>query len=471
MFNTENLVVLAGLAVFAALLTLLAALKRKTKLGFTARTAIALVLGIGFGIALQAVFGAETAAGAGAAIKKWINLVGQLFTKCLQFVIVPLVVVSIINAIGKFTDSREGMRKAGMIIGFLLVTTAASAVITIIVVKVFNLNANLLIEFKESTSQPADIAATILNLVPNNLFGALSSNSVLPLVFASGLIGFAFLSIRKKEPEIGRRFAGFLQTAYSFVLTVIDFVIDFTPYGVLAIITVRTASGNGHVIAQLGLIIAASFVALAVIFIMHLVILAAGGVSPLVYLRKASPALLFAFSSRSSAATVPLTIQAERSLGVGEANANLSSALGTCIGQNGCAGVSTTMVAILVALVQGWNVWNPAFLVPLVIYVVIASIGTAGVGGGAINATLVVLSFLGLPVELVAILLSVDFIIDMGRTLVNVSDSIVAGYVTGKLEHDIDEAVLHDRITLEEAEKRGIIDSEQLGVVASGGAG
>ena len=73
MFNTENLVVLAGLAVFAALLTLLAALKRKTKLGFTARTAIALVLGIGLGIALQAVFGAETAAGAGAAIKKWIN--------------------------------------------------------------------------------------------------------------------------------------------------------------------------------------------------------------------------------------------------------------------------------------------------------------------------------------------------------------------------------------------------------------
>ena len=84
------------------------------------------------------------------------------------------------------------------------------------------------------------------------------------------------------------------------------------------------------------------------------------------------------------------------------------------------------------------------------------------VGGGAINATLVVLSFLGLPVELVAILLSVDFIIDMGRTLVNVSDSIVAGYVTGKLEHDIDEAVLHDEITLEEAEKRGIIGEEQL---------
>jgi L-cystine uptake protein TcyP (sodium:dicarboxylate symporter family) len=452
MFTVTNCWVVLGLAVFAGLLGLLAVLHGK--LGFTARVGIALVLGVAFGIALQLIFGAETPDGAGALIKKWINIAGSLFTKSLQLIIVPMMLVSIINAITKLTSSGEGFKKAGRIISFLLVTTAISTVFTIIVVRIFNLSADYLIEYTASTSNPADVAATILNLIPNNLFAAFSSNSVLPVVFAAALIGFAYLAVKKEAPELGARFEAFLETAYALVLKMVHFVIKFTPYGVLAIIAVRVASGSLQFIIQLGLVIAASFVAMLVIFMMHLVIAAAGGISPLMYLKKTAPALLFAFSSRSSAATVPLTIQAQRSLGVGEANANLAAALGTCIGQNGCAGLTPPMVAILVGLVQGWNVWSPAFLVPLVLYVVIASIGTAGVGGGAINVSLLVLSLMGLPVELVAILISVDFIIDMGRTLINVSDSILSGFVAGKLEHEINKDILHDRISLEELEKQ-----------------
>jgi L-cystine uptake protein TcyP (sodium:dicarboxylate symporter family) len=438
--------VVVGLAVFAGLLGVLAALRGK--LGFTARVGIALVIGVGFGVVLQLIFGAGTPDGAGASIKKWINIVGSLFTKSLQLIVVPLVLVSIINAITKLTGSSEGFKKAGRIVAFLLITTTVSAVFTIIVVRAFNLSADHLIAYTESNSKPADVAATILNLVPNNLFAALSSNSVLPVVFIAALLGFAYLAVKKNAPVPGARFEAFLETAYALVLKVVHFVIGFTPYGVLAIITVRIASGSWQFVAQLGLVIAASFVTMLGIFTMHLVIAAAGGIAPLVYLRKTAPALLFAFSSRSSAATVPLTIQAQRSLGVGEANANLAAALGTCIGQNGCAGLTPPMVAILVGLVQGWNVWSPAFLVPLVLYVVIASIGTAGVGGGAMNVMLLVLSLLGLPIELVAILMSIDFIIDMGRTLINVSDSILAGFVAGRWEHEIDEEALHDQTTL-----------------------
>jgi L-cystine uptake protein TcyP (sodium:dicarboxylate symporter family) len=452
MFTVTNWWVVLGLAVFAGLLGLLTVLRGK--LGFTARVGLALALGVVFGIVLQLIFGAETPDGAGALIKKWINIVGSLFTKSLQLIVVPLVLVSIINAITKLTSSGEGFRKAGRIIAFLLVTTVVSTIFTIIVVRIFNLSADHLIGYTPSTSTPTDVAATILNLVPNNLFAAFSSNSVLPVVFAAGLIGFAYLAVKKENPEMGARFEAFLKTAYALVLKMVHFIIKFTPYGVLAIITVRVASGSAQFIIQLGLVIAASFVAMLAIFTLHLGIAAVGGISPLLYLKKTAAPLLFAFSSRSSAATVPLTVQAQRSLGVGEANANLAAALGTCIGQNGCAGMSPPMVAILVGLVQGWNVWSPAFLVPLVLYVVIASIGTAGVGGGAINVSLLVLSLVGLPVELVAILISVDFIIDMGRTLINVSDSILSGFVAGKLEHEINEDILYDRISLEELEKQ-----------------
>ncbi|MDR3113889.1 MAG: cation:dicarboxylase symporter family transporter [Treponema sp.] len=450
MFTVETLWVLVALLVFSALLGFLVLLKEKWQAGFTTMTVIALVIGAAFGIALQLIFGAETSSGAGAETKKWINIVAQLFTKSLQMVVVPLVFVSIVNAVSKLGNSREGIRKAAKIIGFLLITTAISTVFAIIVTKLFNLNADDLIEFKESSSKIPDVPSTILNLVPNNMFAALTSNSVLPVVFVAALTGFMYLSVKESQPKLGQHFETFLEIAYAFVLKAVHFVINFTPYGVLAIISVRAASGSGAFIAQLGLIIAASYVIMAAIFVLHVIIAAGGGISPITYIRKASPALLFAFSSRSSAATLPLTIEAQRSLGVGEANANLASALGTCIGQNGCAGAYPPMLAILVGLVQGWDVWSITFLAPLVIYVIIASIGTAGVGGGATNVSLLVLSLLGLPVELVAILISVDFIIDMGRTLINVSDSILAGYVTGKLENEIAKDLLNDKITLDQ---------------------
>ena len=107
MFSVETLWVLVTLFVFAALLGFLALLKRKWNVGFTVRTVAALVIGAAFGIALQIIFGAETSAGVGAESKKWINIVGQLFIKSLQMVIVPLVFISIVNAVSKLGNSRE----------------------------------------------------------------------------------------------------------------------------------------------------------------------------------------------------------------------------------------------------------------------------------------------------------------------------------------------------------------------------
>jgi L-cystine uptake protein TcyP (sodium:dicarboxylate symporter family) len=193
---------------------------------------------------------------------------------------------------------------------------------------------------------------------------------------------------------------------------------------------------------------------MAIVFALHIATLWATGVNPVRLFKKTGAALLFAFTSRSSAATLPITIEGIRKLGVSEANSNLAGSFGTCIGQNACAGIYPVTVAILVGLVQGWNVWSAGFLIPLVIYAVIASIGTAGVGGGATNVTLMVLGLIGLPIELVAILISVDFLIDMGRTAVNVSDGILAGYITGKIEGEINKDLLYDRITLEEVKEQ-----------------
>ncbi|MDR3302171.1 MAG: cation:dicarboxylase symporter family transporter [Spirochaetaceae bacterium] len=439
MFTFQNLQIIIALVVFALLIWALAALRRKLNAGFSAVVAIALVAGIAYGIVVQALFGVPLSDGSGvsAGIREWVNLIGVGFIHVLQLVIVPLVTVSIITAITKTTGSAQGARKTGKIIGVLLATTVISAVLSIIVTAVFGLSADKLIEYSASSRQPASVSGAILDLIPSNLFAALAGGSVLPVVFIAALIGMAYISVKKIAPDSALKFESFLHTAYEFVMKVVEFVIDFTPYGVLAIMSSRIIAGNWQVVAQLGIITGGIFAALILVFISHLVIFALFGLNPIRFVKTSSAALLFAFSSRSSAATMPLTIKAQTALGVSEANANLAASLGTCVGQNGCAGVFVTMLAILVGLVQGWNVWSAAFLIPLVLYVVIGSIGTAGVGGGATNVSLFVLSLMGLPIELVAVLIAVDFIVDMGRTALNVSDSILAGYVAGKWEHEI----------------------------------
>jgi L-cystine uptake protein TcyP (sodium:dicarboxylate symporter family) len=227
-------------------------------------------------------------------------------------------------------------------------------------------------------------------------------------------------------------------------MEVVYVVIGFTPYGVLGMVTVRAAEGDVTSLLNLGLIVAAAFTAMAMIFIMHMAICIVIGVNPVTYLRKTSAPLIFAFSSRSSSATLPMTIKAMESLGVTEATANLAGTLGTCMGQNACSGVQPALLVILTAKSLGRNAWDFQFLIQLVLFTIIASIGTAGVGGGATNVSIMVLSMFGFGPDLVAVLLSVDFIIDMGRTLINVNDSIVAGLFASRVEKTLDVTVLHD---------------------------
>jgi L-cystine uptake protein TcyP (sodium:dicarboxylate symporter family) len=446
----EILWIILSLAVFVGLIVFLFFLGKRVKLNFTLRVLIALGLGLVYGIALQLIFGqainSEEYTNTGGQIAQWVNIVGSGFTRALQFAIVPLVFISIISAISRLNKPGQGFKKAAWIIGFLLITTAISAIITIFIVKAFNLSADNLIEYQPIPEEPQkDIASIILDLIPINIFSALANNSVLPIVLIAILIAVIYLNIKKTNTVVAAKFESFLDTAYTFVMYIVDYIIRFTPYGVLAIISMRAATAGWEFVLQLGYIVTVSYIAMLIVFILHLAIMWIAGVNPIRYLKKTGATLLFAFSSRSSSATLPLTIKAQQSLGVSQGNANLAGSFGTCIGQNACAGVYPVTIGLLVGLVQGMNVWSLSFIIPLILFAVLASIGTAGIGGGATNVSLMVLGLMGLPLDLVGILISVDFLIDMGRTAVNVNDGIVAGFVIGKFEKDIDKDVLFDR--------------------------
>ena len=140
-----------------------------------------------------------------------------------------------------------------------------------------------------------------------------------------------------------------------------------------------------------------------------------------------------------------MNIETQRhALGVDSATANFAASFGMSIGQNGCAGIYPAMLATIIAPTVGINVFSPEFVVMLVAVIVVSSFGIAGVGGGATFASLIVLGTLGLPIEIVGILASVEPLIDMGRTALNVSDSMVAGITSSHVNGGFNRDVFND---------------------------
>lgn len=230
-----------------------------------------------------------------------------------------------------------------------------------------------------------------------------------------------------------------MQTLNNIIMKVVAFVMKLTPFGVLALMARFMASSDLEAFSQLGQFLIASYIAIIIMLLVHTVILIIFGYNPIKYYSKAFATLAFAFSSRTSAGTLPLTVSTLKdAMGISEGVSNLSASLAVTIGQNGCAGIYPAMVVTMIAPTLGINVLEPAFLIKVIIIIAIGSFGIAGVGGGATNAALITLSALNFPVGLVAVLLGIEPIIDMGRTMLNVNDGMITAAVTGKICKEVD---------------------------------
>jgi uncharacterized protein len=437
-----------------ALIGLLAYMQIK-HFSFAKRVFAGLGLGIIYGGIIQYSYGAGNDV-----IKNsvdWFNLVGTGYIRLLQMIIIPLILVSIISGIINLQNGKSLGKISGFTIGTLLSTVAIASCVGIAVALLFGLNASEIIAGKAEqvrgdlfNTQLTDLSKVshpqrILDLLPTNPFqdmtGARPSSTIAVVIFAA-FIGIAALKSRKKYPAQIDSFQKFVDVAYVIVMRVVQTVLRLTPYGVLAIMSKVVATTSFEAILKLVKFVGASYVALIIMLAIHLLILTLFKLNPVTYLKKAFPVLSFAFSSRSSAATLPLTIDAQvKKFGVDVGVANFAGTFGTSIGQNGCAGIYPSMLAIMIAPTVGINPLDPTFLISLVVVVTLSSFGIAGVGGGATFASLVVLSSMGLPVALAGLLVSVEPLIDMGRTALNVSDSMVSGLVTGRILKKIDTRV------------------------------
>ena len=452
-----TLPVLLNLAIALAVCVFLYRLQAN-HVSFTKRVFAGLGLGVVLGAALQVMYdvgGPEIKA-----TNAWLNVIGSGYVQLLQMIIIPLIMVSIIQAILKLRDASSLGKISTLTIGILLITTIGAASIGILMAKLFGLSAvgltSTAAEVAQGEHMQRNLAAAkelslptlLLSFIPTNPFldmtGARKTSTIAVVVFAI-FIGVSATGIAGKKPEVFTSFSSFVHVAHVIVMRMVTLVLRLTPYGVFALMAKVVSSSSWQDILGLLNFVVASYAALALMFCVHLAMVAASGLKPWRYVKKIFPVLVFAFTSRTSAGSIPMSVATQTArLGTPEGTANFAASFGATIGQNGCAGIYPAMLAVMIAPTVGVDPFTAAFLLPLLAIIAFGSIGVAGVGGGATFAALIVLSAMDLPVALAGLLISVEPLIDMGRTALNVSGSIAAGTVTSRVMGQTDMRVFND---------------------------
>ena len=433
-----------NLVLFAALLSFLFQLARRD-LGLSRQVLIGLVAGSIFGFYLQFTFGYGSEVTA--QTLDWTNVIGNSYVNLLRMIIMPLILVTMIAAVLKVEEIKSLGKIGGSVVGILLCTTMIAALIGIFMAVVFGLSAGDLssgarelaraevLESRQGSVADLSLPELLVSFVSRNIFYDLTdarSTSIIAVVVFGLLFGIAALLVSEEDADHGKRIRNFVETIQAVVMKLVKIVMHLTPFGVMALMSRVIATSDGDAIVTLIGFVVASYIAIALMFLVHGLLIMLMGVNVKQYVEKVWSVLTFAFVTRSSAATIPLTIRAQiEELNIPAPIANISASFGATIGQNGCAGIYPAMLAVMVAPTMGVDI-DLGFIASLVLIIAIGSFGIAGVGGGATNAALVVLPAMGFPVTVAALLISVEPLIDMARTALNVNGAMTTGIITNR---------------------------------------
>ena len=403
----------------------------KKKIKFQTRIIIATIIGLILGIIIQLVAGFPKEPSKVTwlnEVSAWYNFFGAGFMDLLKMLVIPLVFTSILRVITNMGDGRELTKVTLKTIGMLVITTVLAAIVGVITAHLMKLGVGV-----EVTKQTAEIrevtplVETIRALIPSNVIQAMADGNVIAIIIFAAFLGIAVRRQRKKYSDIIKPFTDVIEGFYKVILSVCMTVIKFMPYAVIAMLA-QTICANGlkSMLESVKFIIAL-YIAVAIVFVIHLIIIAINGLSPTRYLKNSAKQLILAFTSRSSLGTLPVTIETlTDEHGVEEGVASLTASLGSNMGMNGCAGIYPALVAVTLANMAGINM-DLGFYITLIIVITVGSFGIAGLPGAATMAVSVVVSGIGLAAyfPLAAGIIAIDPILDMGRTMLNVNGASV----------------------------------------------
>ena len=413
---------------------------------FGNRVTFAMIIGalLGLGVQWMSGFSDNPAAISYVAeIDGWFGLFGNGFMALIQMLVIPLVTISIIHVI---IDMKEDTKIGSVVRNTVIVTmsmVAISAVVGLTIGVVFGIgNVTGVVEGSSEIREVSSIVQTLANLIPSNPVGAMVNMNVIGLVIFSAFIGMGARRVNKTNPELSKSFYELTEFLHKLIVSVAMSVISLIPYAIVAMIA-RTIMLRGlSAIVEVGGFILAIYAGVIVMFLLQLVQLLVFGVNPIHYLKKSIHVMILAFTSRSSVGTLPVTIDVlSNELGVNRGTASFVASFGTTAGMQGCAGVFPAMLIVFVARTSGIPLDLP-FLFMSIIVISLGSLGIAGIPGTSTMAASVSLSGVGLGAyfPMISSILAIDPIIDMARTLLNVTGAMVNSITVDRLVGTFDMA-------------------------------
>lgn len=422
----------------------------KKKVKFSTRTIYATIIGLILGVIIQLVAGLpEDPAGVTwlQEVTKWYGLFGSGFMDLLKMLVVPMVFVSILRVIINMGEGDDLGRLTFKSLGMLLMTTALAAIVGIVVGNVMKLGVGTDVVATADTElrEITPLVDTLRGLLPSNPVASMADGNIVAIIIFATFLGLAVKRLSKKYLDIIKPFIDLVEAFYKIIVSVAMTVIKFMPYAVVALLAnTITARGLASMISVVQFVVAL-YISVAIMFIVHLVIIAINGLNPITYIKNAAEPLLLAFTSRSSLGTLPVTIEAlTDKQGVEEGVASFTASLGANMGMNGCAGIYPALMAVTIANMANIEM-NASFYAMLLVVITISSLGIAGLPGTATMAVSVVLSGVGIGsyFPLAGGILAIDPILDMGRTMLNVNGTMVTAVVVGKSFNKIDKEKLN----------------------------
>lgn len=400
-------------------------MEKKKKLPLSIKIFAGLIIGVILGLIsveggmLDASIFGGNAGGALNLLKEYIKPIGDIFLNLLKFVVVPIVLLSIITGIMSLSDIKKVWSIGIKTILFYLCTTFIALVIGTVIATLFKKGFVLLdttgAEYQAKETQ--NFVKVIADMFPTNIVAPLLNASMLQVIVIALFIGFAIIIAGEKAKAFGE----FIESANAVFIEVMDMIIHFSPIGIICLIAPVIAENGPKIIGSLALVIGIAYLG----YILHMIItysvMVSGiaKVNPIEFFKGIAPAMVMAFSSASSVGTLPLNIDCTKKLGGRKDIVSFVLPLGATINMDGTA-IYQAVCTVFIASCYGINL-TMTQIVTVIVTATIASIGTAGVPGAGVVMLAMVLQAVGLPVDGIALVLGVDRIFDMGRTVVNIT--------------------------------------------------
>ena len=392
---------------------------------------------------------------AGPAAEAWFGPLGTVYVTLIRMIAVPLVFFAVINAVASLHGQESVAALGGRTFAWFAATAALAVGMGLAVALLLQPGAGasgLVVAPDYVVREVPSPVQVLLDIVPSNPFQALAEGRILQVIVFAGLVGFALVKLGERTAQL-RRLAG---EASDTMIQVTRFVLEMTPLGTFGLIAALVGTYGFERLLPLGDYVFALYLACALhIVVTYAGLLALHGLNPLRFFRGAAPGMQVAFATSSSFAAMPVALRSvTHNLGVDRDYAAFAVPLGASIKMDGCGAIYPALTAVFVAQYFG-IVLEPAQYLVILVASVLGSFGTAGVPGTAIVMVTLVLSAAGLPLEGIGFVVAIDRVLDMMRTMTNVTGQMLVPVLVAK------ETGLLDREAYEAASSNvGIAEGE-----------